>query len=103
MTKAKKPAADGTLSAEAQALGEALRRDYAIEDPAGIALIGQLMASFDAIRACEATIRRDGWTVRGSRGQPVAHPLATVLEGSRRSFLAIVRTLRLDISEPNEG
>ena len=100
MTKAKKPPVDPTLSAEAQALGEALRREYSISDPAGRALLGQLMASFDAIRGCERAIARDGLLVRGSRGQPVAHPLCSVLEASRKSFLAIVRSLRLDIGEP---
>jgi P27 family predicted phage terminase small subunit len=94
----KRPSPPKSLSAESRALWRKVVDEHVIADSASIALVRQLCDSLDGLRACQQRIREDGLMIIGSRGQMRPHPLLASEAEYRRSFLATVRALRLDLT-----
>lgn len=91
-----RPAPPG-FSAESRALWADIMKSHVIDDGASRALLRQLCESLDGLRAVQARIKQDGLVIAGSKGQLRPHVLLGVESEYRRSILATVRALRLDI------
>jgi phage terminase small subunit len=72
--------------------------EHVIEDGASFEVLRQLCESVSNLRAVHRQIRKDGLMIRGSRNQMRPHPLLNTEDTYRRSILACVRVLRIDIT-----
>ena len=93
------PKAPASLGKDGSMLWSAILRNYAIDDPASLAILRSMCETADRLAACRATIDAEGLVTAGSTGQPRAHPLLQIESESRRALLAHSRALRLDLSE----
>ena len=85
------------VSKEASTLWYALVAEYAISDPAGLAVLGQAVEAHGRIRSAQKAIKRDGVTIQDRWGQTKPHPCLSAERDARSSFLAALRALNLDL------
>jgi phage terminase small subunit len=91
------------LSAEACTLWRRLRRDFVIDDGAGLALLRCACEALDRAQAARRQIDQDGALIDGRFGQRRAHPLLTVERDARAAMIMALRAMRLapDVLEPD--
>jgi len=97
ITGQSKPTPPRGLSPEARRWWHALVQEYAIEDHAGLLLLGQAMQAFDRAQEAKKLIDTEGLTVVDRFGQHKAHPAATVERDSRAAMISALRALNLDL------
>lgn len=70
-------------------------------------VLGEACHTLDLIQQMRRRIKRDGVMVKGSMGQPVAHPLASEVRQQRALFSTLMRSLDLPdvetVASPVEG
>jgi phage terminase small subunit len=84
------------LEAESAALWAELITEYAINDPAGLAILGQACEALDRVRSAQDAIG-DDVVVYDRFHQPKPHPAVAVERDARSAFLAALRALNLDL------
>lgn len=94
-------AAEG-LSPEARRWCKKIRADYDIDDSAGLLVLQTAAEQFDAMRAAERIVARDGPVIRDRFGQKKQHPATLVARDARMGMLRCIRQLGLDL-EPLHG
>lgn len=87
--------------------GAALWRDmtaeYAIVDPAGLALLGTAAECLDRMRAAQAAIAEHGEIVVDRYGAPKLNPACNLEKDARAGMLAAFRALNLDLEPLRDG
>jgi phage terminase small subunit len=74
-----------------------LQREFAIDDPAGLTLLGELAEAMQRAREAREAIRRDGLIVVGPTGGRRPHPAVGIERDARRGVLAALAALQLDV------
>jgi len=74
-----------------------VRRDYAIDDAAGVALLTTAAECLDRMRAAQAAISEHGETVTDRYGQIKVNPACSLEKDARNGFLAAIKEMNLDI------
>jgi hypothetical protein len=87
------------LSAAARRLRAAIIREFAINDPAGLAVLQAGLEALDRMRMAQRHIAEDGAVVRDCWSQLKPHPLLPIERDSRAAF----RQLGLDLEPLNDG
>jgi phage terminase small subunit len=90
------------LSEKAEKLREAIIKDYAIDDPAGLSILDTALLAFDLMHEAQAEVDKQGLTTTGDRGGIKAHPLLAVIRDARAQFFMGLKNLNLDITPPND-
>lgn len=84
------------LSGDAKAFWERVRRDYGIEDPAGLRLLKLASEALQTAETAREVLHRDGLTYVDRFGAPRPRPEARLQTAAMTTFRALVRELRLD-------
>ncbi len=87
------------LSKPARELWKALTAEFAIDDPAGLALLRSALEARDRAEAARLRIDSEGLTVLDRFGQAKPHALIACERDARAAFLAGMRALNFD-TEP---
>lgn len=91
------------LSAEARVWYSQIRKEYGIEDSAGLALLAAAAGAFDRAESARREIAKDGGCVIRDRfGQPKQHPAAAVERDARSQVIQALKALNLDF-EPTRA
>ena len=78
-----------------------IKREYQINDPAGLLLLKTCFEAYDEMRSAQAQM--NGQPIYKDRfGQPQEHPAAKVIRASRTQMIAALKALALDIEPPAE-
>ncbi len=85
------------LSAEGRKLWRDIVAEYAIGDPAGLAILGSTCEALDRMRDAQKEIKRDGSTTLDRFGQRKVHPAVLIERDSRAAVLAGLKALNLDL------
>src|SRR5687768_1007839 len=85
------------LSAEAKKMYATLASDYAIEDSAGLTILGTACEAFDSMRAAQAAMKKTGRFYTDGKGIVRQHPGATAERDARTSMLRALKALNLDL------
>lgn len=102
MKKSSAPKPPAHLSAEAKRVWKALHGEFALDDPAALALLRSAMEAFDRAEGARRQIEREGQTLPDRFGQLKAHPLLATERDARAQFLAALRQLNLDVEPLND-
>lgn len=78
-----------------------LRKDYNIEDSAGLLLLELFAATYTTELEAQASIEKFGMMVPDRFKQPKPHPLLQSLRDARTQKLAVLKALGLDFIEEN--
>jgi hypothetical protein len=65
-----------------------------------LAVLEAGLRAADRMAEAEATVKSEGLTVAGSKGQPRPHPLLATIDVERRAFLAALKALDLERDDP---
>ena len=87
----------GGLCDEARGVYKRIKREYSIVDTAGLVHLLGAMKSLDMVRAAEAVLATEGYTILDRWGQKKIHPMTQVLKESRAGLIAHLRALDLDL------
>jgi hypothetical protein len=87
---------EGIESEAARNLWECAMRDYEF-DPPDAALLTEIVRTVDNLESLDATIRRDGLTVAGSKGQRRVHPALVEARQLRVVLARLVNAARLPV------
>jgi P27 family predicted phage terminase small subunit len=98
-TPAPPPKPPPNLSRRARAFWNQTFTEYHFETAAQLRLLEELCRCMTQLETIQKTIRSDGLTVKGSRNQPVAHPLLSAESDCRKQILAFSRALELHGAE----
>ncbi len=93
----KKNTAPKTLSQEAVKWWAKLVAEFEIDDDAGLLILNTAFEAFDAMRAAQKQIKKQGMTIKDKFGQMKIHPLCSVVRDSRAQMLQAFKHLNLDI------
>lgn len=85
------------LSREAGKKWQEIVVEYAIDDPAGLLLLGTAFEAFDRMRQAQAIVKKEGATIKDRFDQAKAHPLLTVERDARSQMIQALKALNLDI------
>jgi phage terminase small subunit len=96
------PAGKPQLSPEAQHLARKIRKEWAIDDTAGVFLLTRAMECWDRLRQAQALIERDGLITSDRFGQDKPHPATQIEKEARAHLLQCFKSLNLDL-ESLEG
>ena len=77
--------------------------DYALDDPAGLALLCTAAECLDRMRAAQVSITERGELVDDRYGAPKLNPACALEKDARSGFLAAVRALNLDLEPLRDG
>lgn len=77
--------------------------EYAIGDPAGLALLARASECVDRIAAAQVAIAEHGELVIDRYGAPKLNPACGLEKDARAGFLAALRALNLDIEPLRDG
>lgn len=91
------------LSKEARQWWDKLQAEYDLSDEAGQLLLQTALESFDRMRACQKTIKKEGQTVRDRFDQDKPHPLLAAERDARSQMLQAIKALNLDIEPLQNG
>jgi P27 family predicted phage terminase small subunit len=91
------------LSTEAKGWWNRLRKEFGIDDDAGLLLLQTSLEALDRMRECQAAVRRDGPTERNRFGEPRPHHLLVVERDARAQMLAALKALNLDVEPLRDG
>lgn len=72
-------------------------REYAITDPAGLALLGTAAECLDRIRAAQVAIKAHGECVTDRYGQVKVNPACGLEKDARNGMLAALKAMHLDL------
>ncbi len=102
--KPEKPAENGEyeqkLSNKARIHFNRLKREYSIDDPAGLLLLRAAFEAYDECRA--AQVAMNGQPIFRDRfNQPQEHPACKVIRASRTQMIAALKALNLDSEAPD--
>ena len=86
------------LRPESAALLEAIKTQFGVADPAGLAVLQTAVAAHSRMLEAEAELTRDGLTIADRWGQLKPHPASTILRESRAGFYAGIKALQLDVA-----
>jgi hypothetical protein len=95
------PKAPSGLSRGAAAWWKKVIQDFEFTHAGEVELLGQAAQCLTIVEKCDAAVKRDGMTLIGSRGIPVAHPLLREARQQRAAFAALL--YRLGIHHTKEG
>jgi P27 family predicted phage terminase small subunit len=94
---APKSTAPKHLGAGARGMWDRLRKDYAIDDAAGLALLQAACESFERAQQARELIAKDGGPVMRDRfQQPKPHPAVAIERDARGQMISALRALRLE-------
>ena len=85
------------LTKEATKIKNALIKEYAIDDEAGLAILQTALEAFDLLQKSQSIVAKQGLTVGGDRGGIKAHPLLAVIRDARGQFYMGLKHLNFDI------
>lgn len=88
------------LSPSAQTWGVRVLREFAVDDAAGLLLLGEALRAWDRAREAGEAIQRDGAIFKDRFEQLRAHPAVAIERDARASMLAAFRALHLDVEPP---
>ena len=77
--------------------------EYALDDPAGLALLCTAAECLDRMRAAQASIAQRGELVDDRYGAPKLNPACGLEKDARAGFLAALRALNLDLEPLRDG
>jgi hypothetical protein len=92
---------DGKLCFKARKLQKALKKEFAIDDVAGKAILEKLGQCENTINICEGRLAKEGLTITDKFGQLKPHPLAAILRDARAQFIACIKALNIDLEPLN--
>jgi phage terminase small subunit len=93
----KKPKAPAGLSAPARKLWAEIQAGFSICDPAGLAILGEALRSFERSEQARRDVEKHGVSTRDKYGQTRVNPAANIERDSRAAFLSGLKALRVDI------
>jgi hypothetical protein len=93
MKKTKKP----PTADEAAELLSKIEKDYRIDDPAGILILGQGREALGRLREAQAILSIEGCVIRDRFNQPKQHPATLIERDSRSALLQAIASLHLDL------
>lgn len=76
---------------------DALAADYAITDPAGVALLDQAAEAAHRAEQARELLAKEGLVLRDRWNQPKPHPATIIARDAEASFRSALRELRLDL------
>ncbi|GAB4240882.1 MAG: hypothetical protein Kow0032_28800 [Methyloligellaceae bacterium] len=76
---------------------------YAIDDPAGLALLSTAAEALDRMKAAQDAIAAHGEVVKDRYGQVKVNPACALEKDARNGFLASVKMLNLDLEPLRDG
>lgn len=74
-----------------------VRKDYAIEDAPGLALLEQAALALHRAEQARELLAKEGLVTRDRFDQPKPHPAAVIARDAEASFRAALRDLQLDL------
>ena len=91
------PPAPKHLSAEGKRLWRDLVQEYGVTDSAGLAILAAGLEAHDRMREAQATLARDGATVKDRFGQVQVHVAVRIERDSRSAWLAALKSMNFDL------
>jgi phage terminase small subunit len=101
-SKNQSPNGSASLSPEAAKFHADVVREYRIDDPAGLTILGLACQALDRIREAQRAMATDGAIVKDKWGFPKAHPATQVEKDARSAFLRAIGSLNLAIAPAAE-
>lgn len=77
--------------------------EFAISDPAGLALLATAAECVDRMRAAQKAIKEHGEIVVDRYGAPKLNPACSLEKDARNGMLASLRALNLDVEPLRDG
>ena len=88
------------ISDDARVLGKKLLDEYEINDIAGVAILIKILEAWDTADNAQKIINKQGMMIVDRFGQSKPNGLLPVLRDARSQFLAGIKALHLEITEP---
>ena len=86
------------LSKTAKKLYDDIRREYSIDDSAGMLLLKTVAESYDQYQSALKQCKEQGYTITDRYGQIKSNPITTVMRDSKSAMLQSLKQLNLDFS-----
>lgn len=99
----KSPSPPKGLSPGARQFWRGVQEEYAIVDPAGLALLEVAARAWARLEGARMVVDAEGAVVKDRWGQSKPHPAANVERDARSGFLAALRALQLDVEPLKAG